>query len=1022
MRKQAYLITFLALFLLMLGTVAAADVANDNATVTTSDTTTVDDSNVITTSETPNADNSIDDTQNVETSEKNVNVKVDYQYADDEKVVTPDFHIFSNGTEIKFNRSLNSKNEFTLKFNDSILNTEYNITAMTSGYNSESKIITSTDKTVTFKLTATEAYKLGRDVTIAADKALNFNGADDVLVVTSAGVARLNNKTTEEAIEGILNYGSSKISYTDVLMLRDSAVDPVDFAFIVKKGKDLQVVIYENASTKQSYLGTISKDMTREEWNAYLNALSGDNAWSFASLANGWAAGVSREVLQEAAFHGHICEGTLGGYSIVQALLKYYPPVQETSMGGGSPGDITSYKILGVPGGSDDDAAMFFLDATVGKIGYVGIDTTATGATENMIGFIRWFSNDKTGDLIIMTFDSNKTKADFTKETGINPDDGSLEELQYDTWWINKINENPEDLVTFLYEFTDLNEEQYYYLMGTASDVVQDEDHSIQAIDSHGLDMEYILSLNLPKATRTTASSAVGTLTDKQMKNIGVKAANKGREIFEEELGIDIFKDDMDFAVFTSAGYVYLEGQETVLVRDGLYETLGTSLYSKNMLQYHQALWKPLWFAFIMRNPNSDDVYAAYLRYNPDGTFFVGDLNGSKVVNIGIDTLNDSEKLAEIQKTFMPDGNWFSIQTIANAWKSDPNFDQIMSFLYHNHVCPGVQPGFFITDYVQKNYPLGENESYTYIASSTYCKDDSLTYILGISPGMGTFIVQKLPNSETESTYVDGGTDEGVLVVWDEENKVGRAVIITFKWPVVDTSMYSTSEAKRATQIQAFIDMYKGNKNDKVVEDLVVKASEERYINEDQFNTLKAGSGELNTMTYIKSLPVLTKEEVMAQNAANQNTSDDGNNNQNDNNTNSNDNQNNNQNTNNQPTNNNNNQNTQPNTNYNRPTNTNTNRYSSPRSSSSSSPNTVAVGTTIQATAPLAENTEQSSEDKPAETPEASESPEASSGKAYEVSQNTPTNNNSMNILYIAGSLILVGGLAGYGFLRYRKP
>jgi formylmethanofuran dehydrogenase subunit E-like metal-binding protein len=681
-------------------------------------------------------------------------------------------------------------------------------------------------------------------------------------------------------------------------------------------------------------------------------------------------------------------------------------------MGGGSPGDITSYKILGVPGGSDDDAAMFFLDATVGKIGYVGIDTTATGATENMIGFIRWFSNDKTGDLIIMTFDSNKTKADFTKETGINPDDGSLEELQYDTWWINKINKSPEDLVTFLYEFTGLNEEQYYYLMGTASDVVQDEDHSIEAIDSHGLDMEYILSLNLPKAKRTTTTANVGSLSDVQMKNIGVKAANKGRELFEQELGIDIFKDDMDFAVFTSAGYVYLEGQETVLVRDGLYETLGKSLYSKDMLQYHQALWKPLWFAFIMRNPNSDDVYAAYLRYNPDGTFFVGDLNGSKVVNIGIDTLNDSEKLAEIQKTFMPDGNWFSIQTIANAWKSNPNFDQIMSFLYHNHVCPGVQPGFFITDYVQKNYPLNENQSYTYIASSTYCKDDSLTYILGISPGMGTFIVQKLPNSETESTYVEGGTDEGVLVVWDDVKKVGKAAIITFKWPVIDTSMYSTSEAKRATQIQAFIDMHKGNKNDKVVEDLVVKASEEKYINEEQFNLLKSGSGDLNTMTFIKSLPALTEEEVMAQNAANQNTTDESNNNQNDTNTN-NDNQ---QNNNNQPNNN------QQNTNNNRPT-SNTNRYSNPRSSTSSSPNTVSVGTTAQATAALAEDTEKSEDNKDSqeETPESSESPEPSSGKAYEVSQNTPTNNNSMNILYFAGSLILVGGLAGYGFLRYRK-
>lgn len=100
----------------------------------------------------------------------------------------------------------------------------------------------------------------------------------------------------------------------------------------------------------------------------------------------------------------------------------------------------------------------------------------------------------------------------------------------------------------------------------------------------------------------------------------------------------------------------------------------------KNLLQYHQALWKPLWFTFILRNPNSDVLYSVYLRYNPDGTWFVGELNGSNVVDIGIETLNSSAKVKAIQKTFMPDQNWNSIQSIANAWKSNPKFCQIMAF------------------------------------------------------------------------------------------------------------------------------------------------------------------------------------------------------------------------------------------------------------------------------------------------------------------------------------------------------
>ena len=999
----------------MIGCISAADV-QDNATAVDQSS-----SNPIVTSNSVNLEET--QTTSTLTSENNgndlsedvsINVKVKYEYTNDNEQVTPDFHVFAEDKEIQFERSYDSEtHNYVITLKNSSLG-KLNITALTSGYISQSKIIDSTQNNITFDLSATDAYKLGRTVTISADKALNFKDADQVLVVTSAGVAKLNGKTSEEAIEGILNYGD-EISYTDVLMLRETAVDPIDFAFIVKKGTDLKMIVFENASTQSSYLGTISEDMTRSQWNTYFKSIKGKNAWSFASLANGWAAGVSREVLQEAAFHGHICEGTLGGYSIVQALLQYYPPVKETRMDGGSPGDITSYKILGVPGGSDDDAAMFFLDATVGKIGYVGIDTTATGATENMIGFIRWYSADNTGDLIIMTFDSNKTKADFKKETGINPDEGSLEELKYCTWWINKINENPAELVTFLYEFTNLTEEQYYYLMGTASNVTHDDDHTIQAVDSHGLDMEYILSLNLPQAKRTTETTqTVNKLTDNDMKEIGVEAAKKALDIYKKELGIDILKDDADFAVFTSAGYVYLDNQETVLVRDGLYETLGSSLYSKTMLQYHQALWKPLWFAFIMRNPGSDDVYAAYLRYNSDGTFFVGNLNGSEVVNIGIDTLNDSEKLAEIQKTFMPDGNWFSIQTIANAWKSDPDFDQIMSFLYHNHVCPGVQPGFFITDHIQKNYPLGENESYTYIASSTYCKDDSLTYILGISPGMGSFIVQKLPNEDTDSEYVDGATDEGALIIWDNELNVGRAVIVSFKWPVVDTSMYSTSEAKRATQIQAFIDMYKGNPNDKIVEDLVVETNEERWINQEQYDALVSGSGDLNTMSYIKSLPLVSKEDAIKSNS-NTDSSD---------NTNANSNSN---------SHNNAQEYQSTNTNTNTKTNTNTNtktptqNYGNTRSSSSSrsSSNSVsssdsavlAVGTSQQAS----EEVGTVSEDAKTEQEDSNEEPAQSSGKAYELTTDSSSNPDYTNVGLAVVAIGLIGAVAGYGYMRSKK-
>ncbi len=937
-----------------------------------------------------------------------VNVKVNYEYADDTGKLVPDFYVVSNDKYLNFTKKLDSNNNYILNV-ENFNGDKLNITAMTAGYGSEVKVINGADltKLISFDLKASEAYKLGRTVTEIADSKLDFKNADDVLAITTAGLAKLNGVTSEDAMEAIVNYG--KVSYSNVLMLRQSAVDPIDFAFITKKGKELKAIVFQNASTKYSYLGTISQDMTKSQWNKYYNAVIGENAWAFASLANGWSAGVSREILQEAAFHGHICEGTLGGYSIIQALLKYYPPEQETNPGGvGSPADITAFKVLGVPGGSDDDAALFFLDDTIGKTGYVGMNTTNTGATENMLGFIKWNSKTKTGDLIIMAFNSTNVKKLFTKETKINPDAGSLEELKYNSWWINKINTNPEKLVDFLYEFSGLNQEQYNYLMGTTDNVTYDGEPFDYGMDGHGLDLDYILSLNLPSAKRASTDNAQGKLTDAQIKQIGIDAAKKAKEIIKEELGIDVDRDDVDFLALTDAGYAFLNGQDTVIARDGLYEELGGTLFSQNVMSLHQAVWKPLWFAFAFRYPDSNAVNMLYLRYNPDtNDFFVGTLDGDKIVDIGFETLNNSTKLRAIEKSFVPDGNWFNVQSIINAWNEHPLYDQMSTFLYHAHVCPGVQPGFFITDHILNKYPLGENESYTYIASSIYCKDDSLTYLLDLSPGLGSYYVQKLPSNETVSEYVDGGTQEGIIVVWDDNLKVGRASIVSFKWATIDNSMYSTSEAKRAAQIKAYIDMYAGTENPNIKALPVVSTDCEKWINEEQYNMLKQGSGDdYNAITYLKSLDNVTKEDLLKSMEDTSKSNSNGKSN-NDGNSNSNANSNSNSNAN---------SNSNSNANSNSNSNSNSNN---PETQTTYSPSyTGSVGTSgdVATESPVTDDAAQddSSDNKKDDS--------KGSSKSYEVSKSPATKSaDSNSLIYALIGVVAIGAVLGFGYMRRDK-
>lgn len=792
-----------------------------------------------------------------------IDVKVNFEYSDDNGKISPTINI-NNGKVISKKHD-NSVKLYKIKINSTNILNEFNLSVSAPGYLTQYQLIDISSISSTplvFNLKASDSYKLGRDVTAKADNLLDFKSSDKVLAITTAGVPKLNGKTSESAIDGILNYATGYISYGrgNLLMLRQTAVDPIDFCFVIKKGNTLKAAIFLNGKKEAAYFGTISEFMSHSQWNVLCKAIGSENAFSFASLANGWFDGVTFDVLQEAAFHGHICEGTLGGYTITKALLQYYPPVQETGSPDQSPGDVTSYKVLGIPGDSSNDAVLFFLDATSGKRAYVGFNTTSTGATSNMIGFIRWNGQLQEGTIIVMEYDSKKNKKLFEKETGIKVK-GSLEELKYNSWWINKIYKNPASLVNILIEKDKLTEEQYYYLIGTPENVTAKNGSIIKACNTHGLDYNYIKNLNLPNAIRENKINEKGNLTYNDFKEIGKLAADNAKSIFENELSIEIYKDMPNLMVLTSAGYVILNEQSTEACWDGLFEVLGTRLSRLTLLPDHKAIWTPLWFNFALKQDDGS-LMSIYMRYNPNGTFFIGKYNGSQTYNINISTLNNSTLFKGISSSAYPDGNYFNIQSISNAWYGEPAFDQIMAFLFHNHACPGVQPGFFITDYIQSNFPLNENQSYIYIANKQYCKDDSLEYILAISPGLGNYFVQKLTGDDYKGR--DGLDEEGILIIWDASKKIGKAVSINFKWPSLDFSIYATSEAKRAAQIQAFIDLYKNNENPFVKEKQVVSHSDDRWITEEQYNVMKSG-GNGNSLKYLRSLPKVSKEDLLKQ-------------------------------------------------------------------------------------------------------------------------------------------------------------
>lgn len=656
------------------------------------------------------------------------------------------------------------------------------------------------------KLKDDSNYQLGYNVTVAANNKLNFESADDILVITTAGLTRINNVTTENVINGILDASNGYVSYGkgNILTLSSIRTDPTNIAFIVKNGESLKMAFYKNGATTPLYYGTAGPEISASQWKKLQKLLGNEDAYSYISIANSWANGIPKDVLTQATYHGHVCTGLISGQAMIQTLLTYYPPRGES----GLPLENTAYYVLGVPGDSDDDAFTWTMDITPGKRAYIGVDTMVD---KSMTGFIRWNSTSNTGLIVIMSYNEANIKKTFKSLTGLNPDSSATNDLKYQNWLIKTLAENPTSLVDVLYEFDGLTQDNLYYLMGEE----QGKGNVLQS--AHGLDIDYILNLSLKKATREEqAAKQVTKLTPEQLKQIGVDASNMALDFFKSQ-GVIVEKDSPNLFTLTSASYVRINGTTTEMVLDGITDVLGSRLSKKTLLPVHAALWKDLVFDFFWVNStNNKDTLSYSLKYD--------DVTGELVV-----TGNTTDNANYI---------------IQSVLKYDPPYDDLVAWLFHNHVCGGSSPGYLISDYIYEELPLtNENESYIYITTNDNCKDDVISRLLGVSPGMENYYNLRYDNSITNSSNV------GIAIKWNSATKTGELLIINWVGPKF---------AKGSDSYEEYIKLYKGDtSSSNLVSPPVITSTARKEINEEMLNLIVSGATTTeqgNSIDYIMGL------------------------------------------------------------------------------------------------------------------------------------------------------------------------
>ena len=281
---------------------------------------------------------------------------------------------------------------------------------------------------------------LGSQAANAAMKELAFkNGDANILALTNAGHAIVDDVTTEGALKGIMEESGCNVGDGNLFQVLRPYWKPLWFYFYNKAtGEAVYMQVNSKALNKSSeefkalpidqIFSKVSKANVNleymlnhtDEGNATFKGSFNGNEFTLVGMSNVWTEpGATFDFLQATAFHDHLCPGVTSGYMIAK-FVENKMPINNIS--------AESYKVIACPNWCKDDLLQMRWDATPGKSGMFVMALTDTekkalNAKYNQSDvagiYIRWNDTAKQGDALVLGF--NWTK--MYELTGTGPKD-----------------------------------------------------------------------------------------------------------------------------------------------------------------------------------------------------------------------------------------------------------------------------------------------------------------------------------------------------------------------------------------------------------------------------------------------------------------------------------------------------------------------------------------------------------------------------------------------------------------------
>ena len=226
-------------------------------------------------------------------------------------------------------------------------------------------------------------------------------------------------------------------------------------------------------------------------------------------------------------------------------------------------------------------------------------------------------------------------------------------------------------------------------------------------------------------------------------------------------------KGDAQLCTMTDATYVRVNGKTSEHYVDLIQEETGCTVGKGNLLFFHRPMNYPLKIAIFRRNTKECVVIG-----------YDGEQAQAQKYNLGLDAISKPGFWKEVGSPLAPDA--FTIATFGHAWALDAPQDFLKCAEFHNHLCAGIASGYMIARFIMRQYPLQKGESYTWVASPVFCKDDALQILLDVTPGKKSLYVERLTESQKEDLKFENPA--GILVVCNKGENKAKGAVFEFRW------------------------------------------------------------------------------------------------------------------------------------------------------------------------------------------------------------------------------------------------